>query len=553
MREKTGYSCDCTGTGYYGKNCETAYWSTWLSQLLRPSPETQHYLLNHFSWFWYIVNNVEFINDYLLRAVYQRRVAPVIMPPLYTSGHAYTTMEAYYNRSYYAMSLPPVPEDCPTPFGVAGKKIPPSPEVVAEKILKRQKFIPDGVNTSVLFGAFAQHFTHQFFRTSYNVGPGFTHGRHGVDVSNTYGLSVERENMLRTFKYGKLKSQTINGEEWPPYLKDVNVSMQYEPGTPEDRQFALGHPFFGLFPGLFFFNAIWLREHNRVCDVLKDQHPMWSDEQIFQTAKLIITGETIKIVIEDYVQHLASYKLYLRYKPELMFGDTFQYDNRIHLEFNHLYHWHPFNPDEFDIQGTKYTMDDFLFNAEPVVKHGMKDFVDSLSKGLAGRMAHHNHEKNTLEVAVSVIGHERALRMQSFNNYRRRFNLRPYESFEDMTGDKSLAAELEELYGDVEAMDFYVGFFVEKRLENSPFGQTLIEIGAPYSLRGLLSHPLSSPQYWKPSTFGGNVGFDIVKGASLEKLFCKNIKGDCPLVSFRVPADIAREARKAMSAKHDEL
>ena len=50
------------------------------------------------------------------------------------------------------------------------------------------------------------------------------------------------------------------------------------------------------------------------------------------------------------------------------------------------------------------------------------------------QMAHHNHEKNTLEVAVSVIGHERALRMQSFNNYRRRFNLRPYESFEDMTG-----------------------------------------------------------------------------------------------------------------------
>ena len=87
------------------------------------------------------------------------------------------------------------------------------------------------------------------------------------------------------------------------------------------------------------------------------------------------------------MQHLGNYQVYLAYKPELMFGDTFQYDNRVHVEFAHLYHWHPFNPDEFDIQGTKYNMDDFLFNAEPVVKHGMKDFVDSMSRGLAGRVS----------------------------------------------------------------------------------------------------------------------------------------------------------------------
>ena len=68
-----------------------------------------------------------------------------------------------------------------------------------------------------------------------------------------------------------------------------------------------------------------------------------------------------------------------------------------------------------------------------------------------------------------------------------------------------MAAELQELYGDIEAMDFYIGFLLEERQNNSPFGQTLIEIGAPYSLKGLLANPISSPQYWKPSTFGGEV------------------------------------------------
>lgn len=122
--------------------------------------------------------------------------------------------------------------------------------------------------------------------------------------------------------------------------------------------------------------------------------------------------------------------------------------------------------------------------------------------------------------------------------------------------DKKLAAELKEVYGDVDAVDLYVGFFVEKGLSTSPFGITLIAAGAPYSLRGLLSNPVSSAQYWKPSTFGGDVGFDMVKTATLEKLFCQNIKGECPLVTFTVPVDIAREARKVLEAKkssHDEL
>ena len=101
---------------------------------------------------------------------------------------------------------------------------------------------------------------------------------------------------------------------------------------------------------------------------------------------------------------------------------------------------------------------------------------------------------------------------------------------------------------------------MEKRVSGSPFGITFVTTGAPYSFRGIFSHPVSSPAYWKPSTFGGDVGFEMVKSASLEKLFCLNIEGECPLVAFRVPVELAREARKAMSATkstsktiHEEL
>ena len=88
-----------------------------------------------------------------------------------------------------------------------------------------------------------------------------------------------------------LSFQTIKGETWPMYLKDVNVSMSYPPSVPEGIRFALGHKDFGLLPGLFMYATIWMREHNRVCDVIKEEHTEWDDERLFQTAKLIILGK----------------------------------------------------------------------------------------------------------------------------------------------------------------------------------------------------------------------------------------------------------------------
>ena len=98
-----------------------------------------------------------------------------------------------------------------------------------------------------------------------------------------------------------------------------------------------------------------------------------------------------------------------------------------------------------------------------------------------------------------------------------------------------MAAELRKLYHDVEAVEMYVGMLVEKRRYRAMFGSSIIEIGGPNSVKGLMANHICSPKHWRPSTFGGDVGFDIVKGASLQKLFCQNIQGDCPAVTFRVP------------------
>lgn len=93
--------------------------------------------------------------------------------------------------------------------------------------------------------------------------------------------------------------QMRNGEVYPPLVKDVGVEMHYPPHVPESQRFAVGHEAFGLVPGLMMYATIWLREHNRVCDVLKEVHPDWDDERLFQTSRLILTGEFQDFCKED--------------------------------------------------------------------------------------------------------------------------------------------------------------------------------------------------------------------------------------------------------------
>lgn len=71
-------------------------------------------------------------------------------------------------------------------FPFLGKVELPEAKLVVEKVLLRRHFIPDPQGTSLMFAFFAQHFTHQFFKSDLAKGPAFTKSLgHGVSVSWT--------------------------------------------------------------------------------------------------------------------------------------------------------------------------------------------------------------------------------------------------------------------------------------------------------------------------------------------------------------------------------
>lgn len=88
--------------------------------------------------------------------------------------------------------------------------------------------------------------------------------------------------------------QLINGEMYPPTVSEVPVHMVYPESCPPEKRLVIGQELFGILPGLTMYATIWLREHNRVCEILKAEHPTWDDEQLFQTTRLIIIGERFR-------------------------------------------------------------------------------------------------------------------------------------------------------------------------------------------------------------------------------------------------------------------
>lgn len=137
------------------------------------------------------------------------------------------------------------------------------------------------------------------------------------------------------------------------------------------------------------------------------------------------------------------------------------------------------------------------------------------------------------------------------------FKVHPVETIIELIIDlqfadnEEIARELEEFYGDIDALEYYPGLMLERPRPGSIFGESIVEMGAPFSLKGLMGNPICSPEYWKPSTFGGKVGFDIVNSATLKNLVCYNTK-TCPHVAFSVPQE-AQSQSTGSKGKTDEL
>ena len=328
-------------------------------------------------------------------------------------------------------------------------------------------------DTSVWFMFFAQWFVDSFLRTSREDFRQNTSTQE-IDLCQIYGLGPAQTRMLRSLSGGRLKSQLIDGEEFPVFLfqeRSPGEPLAFKPefdglfderfvidtilgDAPDERKdsvFAVGLEHGNSTIGNTILNTLFLREHNRIAGVLQSEYPDWDDDRLFETTRLILLVIELKLVVEEYIRHIGPFDFAIEAVPFIADEERWNRPNQIAIEFNLLYRWHMLVPDQIGDGDDVLTPLDFLNNNPLVISRGLESLVEQCSRERAGKIGlgntprflvdRTNPDRPSLEERTIAL--MRQARLRSFNDYRESYGLPRMESFAELTSDPELRARLE--------------------------------------------------------------------------------------------------------------
>src|SRR6185503_5194528 len=333
------------------------------------------YSLTHFGWLWRLVQKHDALARWVNRKLINQAVYKVpTRPRPFSTMAEYSSWDSLTDRSWLGRHLPADPD-----FNRPGT-LPPIDKVVD---LFRMRSAADLLSpkSTVLFPYFVQWFSDGFLRVTSDAGddksvdrngddgaPGTADARarlrttsnHQIDLSTVYGITSAATRKLRSGTGGRLKSQTINGEEYPPFYyqepraypgDDViaaDLDGVYRPSLLERHQpperkatlFATGVDRGNVHIGFVALNTLCLREHNRLCGLIAERHPDWDDERLFQTARNTLIAIVGRIVVEEYINHIAPYHFEFVFDPVAFQNERWYRLNWMTVEFSMVYRWH---------------------------------------------------------------------------------------------------------------------------------------------------------------------------------------------------------------------
>jgi prostaglandin-endoperoxide synthase 2 len=449
-----------------------------------------------------------------------------------------------------------------TDRGFLARHLPPADlRDLPDETAMRALFVrPDGrqrlsAKSTCLFPAFAQYLTDGFVRTvPYDLRKTTTN--HDIDLCQLYGRTRAQTLALRSRddgagRRGRLQSQTLGGEEYPPYLYpdggrvpdpqfDALDAPLFMPRQPKDAKdlpkpwppdnvkretiFAVGGDRVNSTPFTAMMNTLLLREHNRVAGELERQNPGWDDERVFQTARCIVIALFIKIVVEEYINHITPLPFRIALDPEVVWSADWNRPNWITVEFSLLYRWHSLMPDSIAwTDGRSIPVGTFGSDNGPLLEVGLDRAFAAAAAQPAAELGALNTAAPLVPIEDLAVRQGRFNRLDTYNNYRRAFGMDPAERFEDITSHPGLAAALEGLYGHPENVEFYPGLFVEDRVAGGVLPGLLMRMVAADAFSQALTNPLFSQHVYNERTFTP-WGFALIQETSkLGDILARNV------------------------------
>jgi prostaglandin-endoperoxide synthase 2 len=275
--------------------------------------------------------------------------------------------------------------------------------------------------------------------------------------------------------------------------------------------FAMGVERANVQIGYVMLNTLCIREHNRLCDVLASNYPNWDDERLFQTSRNILMAIILKIIMEEYINHITPYHFKLFADPEAFTKESWYRPNWMAIEFDFVYRWHSAIPETFKYNGQPTHIATTLWNNKLFIDQGLGALMEETCSQPGTKIGLFNTPDILVELTeLPSIKLGRQLQLASYNDYRELCGFPRVTSFEQITSNEFAQAKLKELYGHVDKIEFFVGIYAEEVRQNSTIPPLVARIIGIDAFSEALNNPLLSPNIFNKDTFSP-VGWEIIQ------------------------------------------
>ena len=309
-----------------------------------------------------------------------------------------------------------------------------------------------------------------------------------VDPKNGNAIDADTSFLDLSQVYGSDAATAAGLRNADGTMKTQNGGLPIGP----DGQFMGGDVRVAENPDLTSIDVLFVREHNYWVAKLHAEEPALSGDQLYARARAITTAEYQNIIYSGYLPSLlgsAAPGAYTGYDPNVNPSIMEEFSTAA-FRFGHTI----ISPEESKIanDGTVLQVQDLIVAAgEPASTFNNFGGADALLRNMAQDTSQQegvgivSDLLNLLDANPNDVGdlgaidveRERDLGINTLNQTRVALGLRPYTSFDQITSDPTLAAELKSVYGSVNDVDLFVGGLAE----NANAGDTGSMLGPTFT------------------------------------------------------------------------
>ncbi|XP_023288072.1 uncharacterized protein LOC105701787 [Orussus abietinus] len=398
-----------------------------------------------------------------------------------------------------------------------------------------------------------------------------------LDASVVYGENPCVCNLLRGF------NGRMNVTSHPNRGKDLLPQSATHPECKARSKFCFigGDGRVSEQPALAMMHTMWIREHNRIMEGLRQANPHWDTEKLFHQTRRIISAMMQHITYNEFLPRILGWNAvslyglkllpqgyYKEYSPTCNPSVLNEFATAAYRIGHSLLRPHlPRMDRNYQPVDPPILLRDGFFNPDMLYQQGMIDEMirglvatpmETLDQFITGEVTNHLFENlriphSGVDLIALNIHRARDHGIPSYNNYRALCNLKRATTFEDLSREMApeVIARMKRIYASVDDIDLFPGGMSERPLQGGLVGPTFACIIAIQ-----FRQSRKCDRFWY-ETDDPNIRFTEhqlaeVRKTTLSKVMCENMdnQGEMQRAAFDLPNNFLNPRVPCSSMPH---